>query len=248
MNKLFISVVAILLLSQTNTYSQTLVTINEVPNGDIIIENLSDENLILIDADYGYIRDSDNKVIFEKDGVAIKEIDMLKNSSLNASNKIRFIDVVFFHVNKYLNKNNIELFITGLTTDDKYFNIITDETGTIYFEEIDYSYFSFYPTSISMSHTVGEDSFTKFVKFDNDLSKKDESLTSYKVYPNPTSNFINVEGNFESIKIYDVSGKLALEDHTTGKTINVSSLAKGEYILNLYIQSNKVGSHKIIID
>jgi len=251
MNKLIISVVAILLFSLSNTNAQTLVTLNEVPKGDMRIENYddADEFLTPMGADYVYIRASDNKIIFEKDGLIFKEIDMLKNSYLNELNKISSIDGVFIYFNKYLNKNTVEVFIAGYTTDNESFNIIKDETDTIYFEEINYHWFRFYPTTLSMTHIIGEDRFTKFIKFNtDDLSKTEEEFSSFNVYPNPTNEFINIEGDFDSFRIYDIKGKLVMTKNTSDKTINISSLTKGEYLLNLYTQSNKVSSHKIIIE
>lgn len=252
MKKAFIAVAVLLFFNVSNVLSQTVVTLNEFPIDNIDpIFFVDDESFSALDADYAYIRKSDNHFIFEKDGVIVKDIDVLENSTLINSNNLQYIDAESVHVfsNKYLKNNNVEILFGGRTLTNKDFYIVTDENATIYFEELDHRAYNFTPTSIRMYHTVGSDSFIKYVKFDtSNLSKKDENLTSYKVYPNPTSNFINIEGDFESIKIYDLSGKLIMTKNTSDKTIDVSSLAKGEYVLKLYTQSNTVGSHKIIID
>ena len=56
------------------------------------------------------------------------------------------------------------------------------------------------------------------------------------IYPNPVKNTLIVNGEFNSINIYDVSGKLVLSSDFSDN-INVSSLANGFYTLN--INTNK---------
>ena len=51
------------------------------------------------------------------------------------------------------------------------------------------------------------------------------------VYPNPVINTLNIEGELESVEIYDVFGKLVLT--STKNTINTSKLANGVYLLNI---------------
>ena len=54
---------------------------------------------------------------------------------------------------------------------------------------------------------------------------------SISVYPNPVRNTLNIEGELESVEIYDVFGKLVLT--STKNTINTSDLANGIYVLNI---------------
>jgi len=51
------------------------------------------------------------------------------------------------------------------------------------------------------------------------------------IYPNPVKNTLNIEGELESVEIYDVFGKLVLT--STKNTINTSKLANGVYLLNI---------------
>ena len=74
---------------------------------------------------------------------------------------------------------------------------------------------------------------------------------SVAVYPNPTSGILNIGLNgYNSLKIYNVSGKEVLSDITRScpKTINLSSLQNGYYIVKIeagkVIYSTKVLVHK----
>ena len=64
----------------------------------------------------------------------------------------------------------------------------------------------------------------------NDISN------NISIYPNPVKNTLIVNGQFNSLDIYDVSGKLVLSSEFSNN-INVSSLANGFYTLN--VNTNK---------
>jgi hypothetical protein len=55
--------------------------------------------------------------------------------------------------------------------------------------------------------------------------------TSARVFPNPAQDVLNVDGKFGLVKIYDYSGKLVLT--SKGKAVDVSTLPKGIYILEV---------------
>lgn len=72
----------------------------------------------------------------------------------------------------------------------------------------------------------------KIVFAEGDLSSLTQSnAVSVKIYPNPTSESIIVEGveDGQQVKIYSISGKLAQVSNES--IINVGSLANGEYIV-----------------
>ena len=65
------------------------------------------------------------------------------------------------------------------------------------------------------------------------------------VYPNPTSSIINIEQDFTTAKVYDISGRELLK--STSKTIDLSELPSSIYLLRLYDNSNKVlGTSKVV--
>ncbi|MCB9188765.1 MAG: T9SS type A sorting domain-containing protein [Flavobacteriales bacterium] len=60
----------------------------------------------------------------------------------------------------------------------------------------------------------------------NDLSD-----VTFSAYPNPTTDFLNISGgNIESIKIFDVNGRLVLAEGLNSR-VDVSTLDEGMYLL-----------------
>jgi uncharacterized protein (TIGR02145 family) len=75
-------------------------------------------------------------------------------------------------------------------------------------------------------------------------STKDYS-DAITIYPNPTSSIINIEQDFTTAKVYEISGKELLK--TTSKTIDLSELPSNIYLLRLYDSNNRIlGTGKII--
>ncbi len=68
-----------------------------------------------------------------------------------------------------------------------------------------------------------------------DISKDSEAIT---LSPNPTSDIVNISGNFESWKIYDLSGIILKEGEVN--SISVTDLATGIYYLALDGNDTKV--------
>ncbi|MFT4903380.1 MAG: hypothetical protein ACI84S_001087, partial [Thalassomonas sp.] len=59
-----------------------------------------------------------------------------------------------------------------------------------------------------------------------------ELISNLSIYPNPVKNVLTIEGNYTSVDIIDVSGKLVLSSEYV-KAINVKSLSDGVYMLNI---------------
>ena len=84
----------------------------------------------------------------------------------------------------------------------------------------------------------------RFVRDASTASTKDYS-NSISIYPNPTSSIINIEQDFTTAKVYDISGRELLK--STSKTIDLSELPSSIYLLRLYDNSNKVlGTSKVV--
>lgn len=77
----------------------------------------------------------------------------------------------------------------------------------------------------------------------NELTKN----TNISVYPNPTSDIINIssENKIESYKIISVDGKTIEENNLTSNQINVENLQEGTYLLKLKL-ADKVITKKFI--
>ncbi len=65
-----------------------------------------------------------------------------------------------------------------------------------------------------------------------------------KVYPNPATSYIKVEGAVERLAMVDMAGRTVAE--TTANTIDVTSLPVGNYILNVY-EGGEVRSVKVLV-
>jgi len=92
---------------------------------------------------------------------------------------------------------------------------------------------------------------TLYYQIYNQLSADDIKKSKVIIYPNPADKILFVSSensNVKSYEIYDMSGKLVKKDKTDCRKceINVSGLAKGNYILNLNL-GNKIAGQKIII-
>lgn len=65
-----------------------------------------------------------------------------------------------------------------------------------------------------------------------------------KVYPNPVKDFINIEGKYNSLEIYNAAGKLVITANGESK-INVNALSNGVYIIKARY-NGKVGISRIV--
>jgi hypothetical protein len=89
-------------------------------------------------------------------------------------------------------------------------------------------------TLIITNATTGD----KIVYNNSLLGTKENILKkTFKVYPNPSSDFLIVEDLEKNlkVKIYDLSGNLLFETLSSGKTlkVDVSDFQKGQYILSI---------------
>ena len=91
-------------------------------------------------------------------------------------------------------------------------------------------------SSSSCPNKLISETATLFV--DNNLSIGNTNNSNIKIYPNPTNNFINIEGltknENNTIQIFDVQGKLVNTKNITEKgTIDLSELNKGVYVIKI---------------
>lgn len=81
------------------------------------------------------------------------------------------------------------------------------------------------------------------------LSSDNFNVTKVKLYPNPTSNILNIEanGDVQNIAVYNVLGQEVMNRQTSGTSIglDVSSLNAGIYVIKTMIDGN-VSSTKFI--
>ncbi len=81
-----------------------------------------------------------------------------------------------------------------------------------------------------------------FLTLSNDNFLSNTENTTLQIYPNPTKNILLIKNNYEieKIKIFDYLGKEVLTQTQNNKEINVENLSKGIYLLEIYLEKEKV--------
>ena len=63
-----------------------------------------------------------------------------------------------------------------------------------------------------------------------------------KIYPNPVKDelYITTESSVTKVEIYNADGKLVIQENNFTGKVNVSSLAKGVYVVTIYMTQGTV--------
>lgn len=110
-----------------------------------------------------------------------------------------------------------------------------------------------YSTETSGSGNIQQGVQQPYVVIATDVNNNSNISIDISVFPNPSTTFLqlNIElANFENIsfQLYDVQGKLLLQQKITGKqtAILMNEYATGNYFLKVLDQSNELKAFKII--
>ena len=81
-----------------------------------------------------------------------------------------------------------------------------------------------------------------FLTLSNDNFVSNLENNKLQIYPNPTKNIIHIKNNteIEKIKIFDCVGKEVLTQTQNKNEINVESLSKGIYLIEIHSENDKV--------
>lgn len=108
----------------------------------------------------------------------------------------------------------------------------------------------FNPDTASWANLEDGGSFTQLglpfeVNGETLAAVNDMSSNSIKIYPNPVTNMLNIssKGNIQDVSIMNMSGQVVLK--STDSQINVSSLAKGAYLVRATVDG-KVKTTKFV--
>jgi hypothetical protein len=79
------------------------------------------------------------------------------------------------------------------------------------------------------------------------LQITEDSISKYKIFPNPFSDVINIIGIKDAARysIYTMEGKLIKNQHLQNSQINLGEFSKGIYFLQL-LSNGKKETHRII--
>jgi len=78
------------------------------------------------------------------------------------------------------------------------------------------------------------------------LSSKEFSSKSFTISPNPAKDIINFSDEVSDITITDLSGKITKQISKSEKSINISKLAKGTYLISTKLKSGELINKKFI--
>jgi len=216
-----------------NTLTATLDSPNGVPdesvNNNSVTKNVTNTlsyetttvNLTLNTDDYGnettWEFKDENGTVIDQGGPYNNNITV--NESITVNSDICYSFTIFDNYGDGICCD----FGTGsytLTTDDG--SMIFDGAGDFGAQET---------TNMSIKDNLSISSFTV-----NDIN----------IYPNPTSNFINVESNLDDLRyeIFDIKGKLIMK--TSNETINLSGLSNAIYFLKITDPNQQAVTKKII--
>lgn len=78
------------------------------------------------------------------------------------------------------------------------------------------------------------------------VAVEDFDLINFNVYPNPTTNFITIEStqNIKQVSVYTILGQEVIKSNE--KTIDVSHLENGMYLIKIVLESGKVNTKQFI--
>lgn len=85
--------------------------------------------------------------------------------------------------------------------------------------------------------------------YQNNTASTDDFFSSkFTVYPNPSSDYLNIKTgeSIDKVEIYSSLGKLVLKESNNLKKINTSKLTSGLYLMKIYVDKN-IATKKIII-
>ena len=71
---------------------------------------------------------------------------------------------------------------------------------------------------------------------------------NFSLYPNPANSIVNInlEAELKSVEIYSLQGQKVIS--TTEKQVNVSSLSKGIYLIEVTDVNNQKAVQKLIVE
>ncbi len=89
------------------------------------------------------------------------------------------------------------------------------------------------------------------IVFDNNMTLSIDQIaaSSFTLYPNPARNSVNISINseIESVRIFDITGKLVLSQGTVGdRGIDITNLQTGVYLFNVRLANGNQATKKLI--
>ena len=103
-------------------------------------------------------------------------------------------------------------------------------------------------THVVVTSDAGTVTFS--VKVDGDILSVTEVSAEPKLYPNPASNNIRIEGNaIESVNVYNIMGALveSISVNDNNVDVNLSQYSNGVYFFNIRQSDGTVSNQRVVV-
>lgn len=101
-----------------------------------------------------------------------------------------------------------------------------------------------------VTNTYGQGDFWIAKLNDKKLATAETTKSKIKIYPNPTSDFVNIENYSKSeiltAELYDMTGRLIQKIKLDGTAMDIRNLKSGAYLLKIADKQNNISTHQII--
>lgn len=125
--------------------------------------------------------------------------------------------------------------------NDGYIFLNWTENDSVVSEDTDYKFVIISDRNIIANFEKIEEPDEPGDNPDEPTESVEEYVSSYNLYPNPASDFIMIENaNQYAVTMYDMSGRIVLEEKPNDCRINVSHLPDGTYVVSVNKESTTV--------
>ena len=151
-----------------------------------------------------------------------------------------------------LSESNNDFFTVQRSDDGRHWKDITTIKGKGYSStKSTYSYNDFNYFSPLTYYRLKQTDFNGETTFSNIVSIENNTQSNIKLYPNPTSNVVNVsslKSDILLIELYNQTGQLLLSKNVNNKffKLNLSNYKNGIYILKTTHQNGNISYKKVV--
>ncbi|MGB5980718.1 MAG: T9SS type A sorting domain-containing protein [Nonlabens sp.] len=212
----------------------------------------------------GYIISDENNVPFRKavvqkwDGISwtmvgnpIIDVALINRESMTLS----FTDKLYMHTNEDDNSAAVGNRMAVRVFENGTWNAVGSELFASVGGSNDTDYFTSFAAGqdrlvVSYAEDFPTNGVLKIRELDlTTLSSDQESLSEVRVFPNPTSDVINLSGfdSFQEMRIYSLDGREVLLFDQERTEYNLGSLASGTYLAMIGVNNNVV-TKKIVVN
>lgn len=150
----------------------------------------------------------------------------------------------------------IELYVDGvlLDTDSSYIRNVNDPNGLLIGAQnpnpdrpyIHHHFFGYIDDLSFFNESLTQEQIDDLGDIELSVSTTISS-EEIEIYPNPVDSKLHIEGDYETIQVFDVRGKLVFEKQYVGNSVILSSLDEGLYFVKFSTQQKTIVSHRLVV-